>query len=167
MEALTHTCPICGKPIPDYLNQDVICPACNTDLSIYRTIDSIPEKTLWRGWLYIAIVALVATIAITTTLFVSSATHKAQVRQLEAMNTALDDENTRLVADFTSLLTTEKELEKQLQQGFPYIIRKGDCLWLISKRLYGTGEQMQQIAEDNGITLDTPLNIGDTLFIKY
>ena len=169
MEALTHTCPICGKPIPDYHSQDIICPACNTDLSIYRTIDGIPEKTLWnwKGWSPIAIVALVVTIAITTALCIYTSSHKTQVLQLEAKNIALDDENTRLVADFTSLLTTEKELEKQLQQGFPYIIRKGDCLWLISKRLYGTGEQVQQIAEDNGITLDTPLNIGDTLFIKY
>ena len=167
METLTHTCPICGKPISDYHSQDVVCPACNTDLSIYRTIDSIPEKTLWRGWLYVAIVALVAAIAITTTLLVSSTAHRAQVKQLEAQNDALKNENIRLVANFTSLLTTEKELEKQLHQGFPYIIRKGDCLWLISKRLYGTGEQVRQIAEDNGITLDTPLNIGDTLFIKY
>ena len=167
METTKYICPVCGKPIPDYHSQDVVCPACNTDLSIYRAIDNIPEKTLWRGWLYIAIVALVATITITTTLCISSSSHTAQVKQLEAKTVALEDENTRLVEDFTSLLTKEKELEKQLHQGFPYIIRKGDCLWLISKRLYGTGEHVRQIAEDNGITLETPLNIGDTLFIKY
>ncbi len=163
METTKHICPICGKPIPDYHNQDVICPACNTDLSIYRAIDGIPEKTLWYGWLYIAIVALVATIAITTTLFVVSKAHKEQVEQLTAENTSLKAD----IAQLTLSLSEQSKAEEQSLTAFPYIIRKGDCLWLISKRLYGTGKQVQQIAEDNGITIATPLNIGDTLLIKY
>lgn len=163
MKTTKHTCPVCGKPIQDYHSQDIICPACNTDLSIYRTIDSIPEKTLWRGWLYVAIVALVATIATLTTLYVSSTAHKAQVKQLEAKNISLQIENSQLTASLSVL----PKAEEQDIKAFPYIIRKGDCLWTISKRLYGTGTLVQQIAEDNGITLDTPLNIGDTLFIKY
>lgn len=164
MKTTKHTCPVCGKPIQDYHSQDIICPACNTDLSIYRTIDSIPEKTLWRGWLYVAIVALVATIATLTTLYVSSTAHKAQLKQLEAKNISLQTENSQLRDSLSSVQPEEKG---QNIKAFPYIIRKGDCLWTISKRLYGTGAQVQQIAEDNGITHDTPLNIGDTLFIKY
>lgn len=163
MKTTKHTCPVCGKPIQDYHSQDIICPACNTNLSIYRTIDSIPEKILWRGWLYVAIVALVATIAITTKFFVSSTEHNAQVKQLEEKNISLQTENSQL----SDSLSVQPKAEGQNIKAFPYIIRKGDCLWTISKRLYGTGAQVQQIAEDNGITLDTPLNIGDTLFIKY
>ena len=39
------TCPVCGKPhIPNYKEQDVICPQCNTDLSVFRQIDQLSDE---------------------------------------------------------------------------------------------------------------------------
>lgn len=38
------TCPVCGKKhIPNYKEQDVVCPQCNNDLSVFRQIDQLPD----------------------------------------------------------------------------------------------------------------------------
>lgn len=38
------TCPVCGKKhIPNYKEQDVVCPQCNSDLSVFRQIDQLPD----------------------------------------------------------------------------------------------------------------------------
>lgn len=37
-------CPVCGKAgIPNYHNHDVVCPQCNSDLSVFRQIDQLSE----------------------------------------------------------------------------------------------------------------------------
>ena len=39
------TCPVCGKThIPNYKKADVVCPQCNTDLSVFRQIDQLSEE---------------------------------------------------------------------------------------------------------------------------
>ncbi len=39
------TCPVCGKThIPNYKEQDVVCPQCNTDLSVFRQIDQLSDE---------------------------------------------------------------------------------------------------------------------------
>ncbi len=38
-------CPVCGKAgIPNYHNHDVVCPQCNSDLSVFRQIDQLSEN---------------------------------------------------------------------------------------------------------------------------
>lgn len=162
MEATNSTCPVCGKPIPDYLVNDVICPACNTDLSIYRTIDNIPEKK-WNGWLYIAIVALVATVAIAALLFLSSKNNQEVIDKLEDEKTSLIEENANL-SDSISVMQAEAT---PVVHAYPYIVRRGDSFWKISLKFHGTGTKASQIAEDNNLSLDAHLNIGDTLLIHY
>ena len=37
-------CPVCGKShIPNYRNQDVVCPQCGSDLSVFRQIDQLSD----------------------------------------------------------------------------------------------------------------------------
>ena len=162
METPSCTCPICGKPISDYLAQDVICPACNTDLSIYRTIDNIPEKKP-NAWLFIAIVAFLATIATATLLFLSSKNNKEVIDKLEGEKTSLIEENANL-SNSISVMQTESA---PVVHAYPYIVRKGDSFWKISLKFHGTGTKAAQIAEDNNLSLDAHLNIGDTLLIHY
>ena len=39
------TCPVCGKThIPNYKEQDVVCPQCNSDLSVFRQIDQLSDE---------------------------------------------------------------------------------------------------------------------------
>lgn len=38
-------CPVCGKRhIPNYKNQDVVCPQCGTDLNVFRQIDQLSDE---------------------------------------------------------------------------------------------------------------------------
>ncbi len=38
-------CPVCGKAgIPNYHTHDVVCPQCNSDLSVFRQIAELPEE---------------------------------------------------------------------------------------------------------------------------
>lgn len=48
---LKVTCPVCGKEgIPNYHGEDVVCPQCNTDLSVFRQIDKLtPEESQELG----------------------------------------------------------------------------------------------------------------------
>lgn len=56
-----HKCPVCRKPdIPNYHEEDVVCPQCKSDLSIYRVIDQIPSssgKNIWKPMSAVAILA--------------------------------------------------------------------------------------------------------------
>ena len=38
--------------------------------------------------------------------------------------------------------------------------------WSVSKKFYGTGTRADEIAKQNNRTIETPLNVGDTLIIK-
>lgn len=41
----TAVCPVCGKTgIPNYHSHDVVCPQCNSDLSVFRQIDQLPDE---------------------------------------------------------------------------------------------------------------------------
>lgn len=50
-KGLRVTCPVCGKEgIPNYHGEDVVCPQCNTDLSVFRQIDQLsPEESRELG----------------------------------------------------------------------------------------------------------------------
>ena len=38
----TIMCPVCGKEgIPDFRKEDVVCPCCGSDLSVYRKLDGL------------------------------------------------------------------------------------------------------------------------------
>lgn len=40
----TAVCPVCGKAgIPNYHSHDVVCPQCNSDLSVFRQIYQLPD----------------------------------------------------------------------------------------------------------------------------
>ena len=43
-------CPVCGRTgIPDYHNENVVCPNCNSDLGVYRTLNAIAEDNNSSG----------------------------------------------------------------------------------------------------------------------
>ena len=53
-----------------------------------------------------------------------------------------------------------------VSSSYKYVVRKGDCFWTISKRVYGNGTRCNEIAEYNGMSLNDALHTGDTLKIK-
>jgi len=49
--------------------------------------------------------------------------------------------------------------------GQSYTVQRGDTLWSISRRYYGTGKEWRRIASANGISNERKLVIGQTLVI--
>ena len=157
-------CPVCGKPgIPNYHNNDVICPQCKSDLSIYRVIDKIPEeKTGFNIWKPISAVALVATAVCGFFLFQNISDITTESVEDKKVGTTIF----QLRDSIATLQTTLKKTENR-SVPFPYIVRKGDSFWSISQKMYGVGSKARIIAEDNNKTIHSPIYIGDTIFIYH
>jgi len=154
-------CPVCGKAgIPDYLNEDVKCPCCGSDLSIYRSIDSIPEEGQKTNiWKPISAVAIIAAAVLGILLLTQKpdvpATPLAEITQLKDSIEVLNNQ-----------LAQTNNATTQISSGFKYVVSKGESYWSISRKFYGIGTHANEIAQENDRTLDSPLMVGDTLIIK-
>ena len=159
-------CPVCGKPgIPDYHQEDLICPQCGSDLSIFRVIDQIPDSKHKKNiWLPIAIVAILATVALAIVLPVRIGEESRKIETKNIEITLLQDSVNYYKDQLANII-----INKPTQVGsneFIYVVKKGDSFWSISKRFYNTGIRYKEIIEDNGLSENSKLNVGDTIKIK-
>ena len=154
-------CPVCGKTgIPDFLNDDVKCPCCGSDLSIYRVIENIPEEgQKFNIWKTISAVAFIATVGLGIILLNQKPTvlesSKEEITQLKDSIEVLNNQ-----------LAQSKTIINPPHYEYKYVVLRGDSYWSISKKFYGTGTRANEIAKQNNRSIDYPLNIGDTLIIK-
>ena len=179
-----QTCPVCGKAgIPDYHSQDIVCPCCGSDLSIYRVIDQIPERKSGGGiWKIIAAVALLmAGVCFFLWLNKGEKTDsETEVQTTGQKRDSLQRENERMRTDLTAQITVLKDSVDMLRDQLSsegkaavttpdetdfYVVEYGDSYWSICKKCYGNGALAPQLAEQNHRTMDTPLYVGDTLYI--
>lgn len=167
-------CPICNKhDIPDFLSQDVVCPCCGSDLSIYRLVDQIesiakPEPKIKpksnKHTVYICAALAVILLLVSCFMIAKISCYNALLHESEAKSKVLVSENEALKDSVSRLVViVEQPIESP---SFKYIVRKGDSFWVISKKLYGTGARYKEIAEANGLEVTAVLNIGDELIIK-
>lgn len=147
--------------IPDFHKEDVICPQCGSDLSIYRVIDSIPSNSSKRIiWKLTA--AFVAAVAITLAIFLEKS------RQEFATATT----RTNILVDSVSYLKKQLKVSAIIKEsgentpGFTYIVRRGDSFCRISKKFYGTEQNANNIAKNNSKEITDDIYVGDTLYIK-
>lgn len=169
-----NKCPICGKSgIPDFYSQDVVCPCCGSDLSIYRLIDQIesntksqsniqPKTNKFTVYSFASLVVVLLIISCLAIIKVSRCSDNLEdsIGKYEA-----------LVIENETLKASVSELEATIAQpkessAFKYVVREGDSFWGISKKLYGTGTKFQEIADANNLSLTDVLNVGDELIIK-
>ena len=153
-------CPVCGKPgIPDYHNEDVVCPQCKSDLSIYRVIDNIPEEKSGSNiWKPISAVAFLAAAALGVLLLTQKPNSQSDVALVSQLKDSISVLNKQI--NSYEVNSTKESI------GFPYVVRRGDSYCLISRRFYGVDSRAEEIANNNNRSLDTSLSIGDTLYIK-
>lgn len=155
-------CPVCGKVgIPDFHNSDVVCPQCGTDLSIYRVIDQIPTEPQKNIWKPISAVAIIAVAVLGIMLMIPTEKPVVDVTSTPE-HVQLQDSIGRLNSQISELANRPVSVSS----SYKYVVRKGDCFWTISKRVYGTGTRCNEIAEYNGMSLNDALHTGDTLKIK-
>jgi len=154
------TCPVCGKAgIPDFHSEDVKCPCCGSDLSIYRLIDQIPENsTKTNIWKPISAVAIIAAAGLGILLFM-------QKPQVALDNSAELAQLKDSIAVLNGQLADNKVALSKVST-FKHVVIKGESFWSISRNFYGTGLRAEELAKYNNKTLDSTLNVGDTLIIK-
>lgn len=153
-------CPVCGKTgIPDYHKEDIVCPQCGSDLSIYRVIDQIPTKRGINIWKPISATAIIA--AAVMGFFLETKNPKPTVDDTSRNYAVLKDSVDILTKEVAELKAFQKT-----QSEFSYIVRKGDSFWTISRKFYGTGSRCKEIAENNNLQISADLEVGDTLIIR-
>jgi len=141
-----NKCPICGKAgISDYKKEDVVCPACNTDLSIYRTIDKRN-----RNHTFLQILSGIFFLIIVSLFF-----FRPQ-KQVDKEVGILQD-SINVMQSQVNLLTSQIDSLKGLNNGgakeFFYIVTKGDSFSKISRKFYKSEKYASEIASVNGLSL--------------
>lgn len=159
-------CPVCGNPgIGDYYHNNVVCPTCGSDLSVFREIREKDKRNKTGIVLSLAgLVAIVALAAFLTGRIVNQH-NNGLVAEKDATISQLQANVGELTAKIEEIQAADNS--KPVQEGaFLYTIRRGDSFCGISRRFYGTEKYYKELAEDNGLDIRTHLSIGQQLFIK-
>lgn len=144
-------CPVCGKVgIKDFHQEDVVCPCCGTDLSIYRMlrdVNNASQPIVPSGASYLML--------------------------CEKPSKKTDSSELSILRDSINTLKKEIELTKQnvhtshvqsAETGDTlYVVRKNDSPCKISRKLFGTESRYKEIEEAMKKPLLKP---GDTLILK-
>lgn len=164
-------CPVCDKAgIPDYHKEEVVCPCCGTDLSIYKMLSDSqetvkPQETNNKNWKLAT--AASAAIAILTLIFVFIPKKPEIIDNPELIN------KVELLGDSINSLTDQLNFVKEEianlkktksidTSGNIYIVKKNDSPCKISRKLYGTESRYKEIEA----LITKPLQPGDTLILK-
>ena len=71
-----------------------------------------------------------------------------------------------MLRDSVHILKNELNETKSKSASYQYVVRKGDSYWSISKKMYGTGMRAEELANANNRSIDEPIIVGDTIYIK-
>lgn len=163
-------CPVCGKVgIPDYHKEEIVCPCCGTNLSIYKMLTDYqgvlkPQKKannkIWK-----TTTAASAAVVVLVMVFVCLPS-KEVVKDVELSKMV------KILNDSIATLTHQLDLTNQEIASFKaqstvnsdniYIVKKNDSPCRISRKLYGTESRYKEIEA----IIAKPLQPGDTLKLK-
>lgn len=171
----TFKCPVCGHSISDYLSQDVKCPNCNSDLSIYRRLNIIAKEDAVFGQKNRTYKILAIALPVLVALLIGCAAYVFLKNKTKELNQQLEASNNTVVAlrdSLCTLSTTNPVNEEDFPAYFEYVVLPNDSPWGIVHKFYGNRvnwqEASKKIAEDNGIWDDSakawnPIHPGDVL----
>lgn len=174
-------CPVCGngKDMPDYHKEDVICPCCGTDLSIYRLLTEnqehstrvlaesqvhyVQEKANGKKWKIAT--AASAAVAIASIALLCVPKFQGRNTTLSDDTTFLKDSVSRVLSELDMANKEIADLKEQLSSKVlnnVYIVKRNDSPCKISRKLFGTESRYKEIEA----IITKPLQPGDTLYIK-
>lgn len=160
-------CPICGKTgIPNFHKEDVVCPCCGSDLSVYHNLYDLSGKGVvykkYKYMILIAITLLVLAVAYIFLDFQKDQSNKSQIIKLQ--------EQTSLLKDSIEGLKQALTIRSKRQTTVPsndkvklYVVKRGDSFCKISKTLYGTEIRYIEIIKLNNLNVETILHKGDSI----
>lgn len=172
----SYKCPICGKDgIPNFRKEDVVCPCCGSDLSIYNKIRELTQERdettkteslngrslkLLIGILFAVILFLSGYIFFVNT-YKAETTNESDIvanltKQVEALQDSINKLNTQV----------KEASNSSSQENYRiYIVKKGDCIRRISRTELGTEQRFEEIATINSLSKTALIHPGDTLKI--
>lgn len=148
-------CPVCGKTgIPDYLNENVICPNCHSDLGIYRSLHSNAEnhdKYINKASRYkklSIVLPILAGLLIGVLAFVyTSSNNKDYNQKLADADAVIED-----LRDSINILCAQNTTQVPDNcfpdsHFFEYTILPNDSPWRIVNKFYGNEKDWKNISK--------------------
>ena len=163
-----NKCPICDKTgIPDFLNEDVVCPCCNSDLRIYRKIHLFSTNTNEspkNKWSIVFVLLLVIVLAIVGLRYTKLSEFQEQIA---CMKTQLVEKDAYIVQLLDSIKKMSEPVSKSNKENSHwYVVKPGDSFCKISRIFYGTETKYETIMKLNNLKSNTILQPGDSIRIK-
>ena len=159
----TTKCPVCGRTgIPDYLNENVVCPNCNSDLGVYKTLHALAEGSnsssgSTRRYKMLSIVlSILAVLLIGALVFFNSGNSTKELDKKLAKANAVVAELRDSVSNLKSKIESSKTADlPSASQYIEYTVIPNDSPWRIIRKFYGNRQDWEtisrKIAEANGI----------------
>ena len=159
----TTKCPVCGRTgIPDYLNKNVVCPNCNSDLGVYRTLHTLADGnngssgSAKRYKMLSIVLSILAVLLIGALMLfnIGKSTNELERKLAEANTvvTELRDSISNLKSQIESSKTTDLP---SASQYIEYTVMPNDSPWRIVRKFYGNRQDWEnisrKIAEANDI----------------
>ena len=152
-----YKCPICEKAgLEDFRNKEIVCPACNSDLSIFVTINNNVKNS--NKYIFILIACLCVATA-TTLIFYSSSSTRIELKELKSQLV----KNEQIIIQLNDSINNIQQ-PKQIVENV-YTVTKGDSFCKISSRLFGSEKYAKKIAELNNKGINSKIFPGSKLKI--
>jgi len=167
-------CPVCNSSgLSENLNN---CSHCNSDLEAFRITQKLDKTNKGRltFGIIVSILFLLLVVWIASTMILGSKNETEnsftiiESDQLKIEMSSLKKENDQLKKDnrdlSAKLAQTPKETEKRQKT---YVVKQGETLYSIARKIYGNGYKYEDLAKDNNISEPANLLEGQKLIIYY
>lgn len=172
-------CPICGKDdIHDFHTEDVVCPCCGSELSIYHKLYGLSSAKTKNNVTAQRNRWVVSMLTVSTVLFAVGflffAFREGQIlpiksNQITESKLFVDRLNDSIVALNKTITSLRAFNSKQPQNSIltdelkVYVVKRGDSFCKISKKLYDTELRYNEIVKLNNLNATFILHEGDSL----
>lgn len=151
----TFKCPICGKSgISDYFHENVVCPNCNSDLKVYRSLNSVAENSMdssdsvsmFKKLSWVLSIIVLAVLIMGTFAFISYNNKMTEYAgQLETANSQVKMLNDS-IKTLSSLMEAKYSDATNTNQYIEYTIVSNDSPWKIVRKFYGKRDDWEEIS---------------------
>lgn len=162
---MSYNCPICNKAgLPDYTENNVVCPQCNSDLKAFMLLNSISQPQKSKIGTYVIIGVSVLSIVFLGLFLKSNSDRK----ELITANHSLNDSIVQMQS--VNLVSKEENEPKptvvKKEATIKYVVKKGDYPYKIAQFFFNDGSKYKQIETDNDLKQPYILQVGQVLTIK-